>query len=713
MDFVEAQASAGKINRALDILQAQLIESSGDSEYCAPFENAKELYATIDQIEEENTQWTTYHLSFNGKLPENPPLWMTTTYEFCTRNALEVISTQLMTESFHNSFNYTPYRQWNTQNERMYSNLMSGDWAWKSATAISNDPRLKDVTKGAMLVPIVLGSDKTTVSVATGHQEYHPVYISPGNITNVTRRAHGNGVLPLSFLPIPHNHFPRADIHITIAPDLLHQLIKGTFMDHLVTWINHYLLLKHGTADGQRIIKDIDRRVSAVPQFPGIRRFHEGRDFNQWTGDDSKALMKVYLAALIGRAPNEMVRCLRHFLEMFYIARRNTITSGHLQRFQLHLQEFYDLRKAFIKGGVRESISLPRQHSLKHYIHSISLFGSPNGLDSSITESKHIKAVKNPWRRSSRYNALHQMLTTILRGDKMNALRRKLERNGLLIGTASAFAYNVQDPQFTLPTAVDIDDPDGDDGDGAGDLGPVSGPREATFADLAIRKAPGYPAEVEALSRHINQPRFPLALRRFLYDQLNPNSEIYGDTLTEDKCPEFKERISVFHSATIYNYAPSDECGPSGMIRERLRSCPHWQGRYPRRDTALVVLDDEIRGMGGMIIARILLFFSFVHNGLYYPCAFVDWFVRSGDEPDPDTGMWVVEPEYERVGVRNERKVAVIHLDTLAHAVHLLPVYGNDSVPESFHFAESLDAFRQFYVNKFANNRLYEFLSSD
>ena len=32
-----------------------------------------------------------------------------------------------------------------------------------------------------MLVPVFSGSDKTTVSVATGHQEYHPVYLSVGN----------------------------------------------------------------------------------------------------------------------------------------------------------------------------------------------------------------------------------------------------------------------------------------------------------------------------------------------------------------------------------------------------------------------------------------------------------------------------------------------------------------------------------------------------
>jgi hypothetical protein len=58
-------------------------------------------------------------------------------------------------------------------------------------------------THGATFVPIVAGSDKTTVSVATGHQEYHPVYQSPGVLTGVARRAHGNGVLPVAFLPIP------------------------------------------------------------------------------------------------------------------------------------------------------------------------------------------------------------------------------------------------------------------------------------------------------------------------------------------------------------------------------------------------------------------------------------------------------------------------------------------------------------------------------
>jgi hypothetical protein len=33
--------------------------------------------------------------------------------------------------------------------------------------------------------------------------------------------------------------------------------------------------------------------IAIVPPFGGLRRFPEGRGFKQWTGDDSKALMKV------------------------------------------------------------------------------------------------------------------------------------------------------------------------------------------------------------------------------------------------------------------------------------------------------------------------------------------------------------------------------------------------------------------------------------
>jgi len=35
-----------------------------------------------------------------------------------------------------------------------------------------------------------------------------------------------------------------------------------------------------------------------APVFTGLQNFHEGRGFKQWTGDDSKALMKVNILYL-------------------------------------------------------------------------------------------------------------------------------------------------------------------------------------------------------------------------------------------------------------------------------------------------------------------------------------------------------------------------------------------------------------------------------
>jgi Plavaka transposase len=54
--------------------------------------------------------------------------------------------------------------------------------------------------------------------------------------------------------------FPQADIHELMAPDLLHQIIKGTFKDHLVEWVGEYLVAEHGETQAAAMMADIDRR---------------------------------------------------------------------------------------------------------------------------------------------------------------------------------------------------------------------------------------------------------------------------------------------------------------------------------------------------------------------------------------------------------------------------------------------------------------------
>lgn len=128
-----------------------------------------------------------------------------------------------------------------------------------------------------------------------------------------------------------------------------------------------------------------------------------------------------------------MVRAFSAYLDFCYIVRRASLLEEDLDALDAALTRFHLHRKIFEELGVRpDGISLPRQHAMVHYREHIENFGAPNGLCTSITESKHIKAVKKPWRRSSRFQALGQMLVTNQRIDKMAAARVDFSERGML-----------------------------------------------------------------------------------------------------------------------------------------------------------------------------------------------------------------------------------------------------------------------------------------
>ena len=130
-----------------------------------------------------------------------------------------------------------------------------------------------------------------------------------------------------------------------------------------------------------------------------------------------------------------MVCTIRALLDFCYIARHDVHDTHTLTALDDALQQFHHHREIFRESGIRMDFNLPRQHSLIHYLKLIRAFGAPNGLCSSITESKHIKAVKEPWRRSSRFEALRQMLLTNQHLDKLAAARVDFTERGMLKGT--------------------------------------------------------------------------------------------------------------------------------------------------------------------------------------------------------------------------------------------------------------------------------------
>lgn len=74
----------------------------------------------------------------------------------------------------------------------------------------------------------------------------------------------------------------------------------------------------------------------------------------------------------------------------------------------------------------------------------------------------------------------------------------------------------------------------------------------------------------------------------------------------------------------------------------------------------------------------------------------VTWYCQVRNGPGEDTGMWIVEAEKDMHGAP---RVAVVHLDTIVHAAHLIGIYGDRFYPKIMP-EQSLDFFHTFYVNK-------------
>jgi hypothetical protein len=142
------------------------------------------------------------------------------------------------------------------------------------------------------------------------------------------------------------------------------------------------------------------------------------------------------------------------------------------------------------------------------------------------------------------------------------------------------------------------------------------------------------------------------------------------------------------------------------MHHERIRATKSWYRGPPRYDCVFIEHDPEAAGFRGLHAARVRLFFRFKFRGVDYPCALIHWFSARGDVPCPDTGMWIVTPDSEPGG---DPSLAVVHLDTILRGAHLIGVAGKDFIPiHRFDFSDSLDTFRAFYVNKYADHHSHE-----
>lgn len=230
--FTDAELSQKKIDHLLELWAATLVPHN-DS---VPIANHPNLHRQIDAIGLGNVRWEHTCLKYKGSLPAatRHPEWKTTEYDVWYRDPREVIKNILGRPDLEGHVDYAAYQEFNDE-KRQYGNMMSGDWAWRQSVRMrpyvlnvstNADPFHQDIIArdplacGSMFVPVILGSDKTTVSVATGQNDFYPLYLSIGNVQNHIRRAHKDALVLIGFLPIPKGQSYRA----TFFSNLSHHL---------------------------------------------------------------------------------------------------------------------------------------------------------------------------------------------------------------------------------------------------------------------------------------------------------------------------------------------------------------------------------------------------------------------------------------------------------------------------------------------------------
>lgn len=66
----------------------------------------------------------------------NVPKWMTDVYEVWYRDLCKITHSMLGNPDFKGHFDVAPFQEFTRSREWQYSNLMSGNWAWRLAVHV-------------------------------------------------------------------------------------------------------------------------------------------------------------------------------------------------------------------------------------------------------------------------------------------------------------------------------------------------------------------------------------------------------------------------------------------------------------------------------------------------------------------------------------------------------------------------------------------------